>query len=122
MSATKIAPVASIDSPPIPREITCRVADLTGFGPLHFNGEQPLYHDSFIDPDGEIHPVEVEFILHHICMSIMQRAPQLTLAHDTAGYTCALKEGQAPQQGASMVEAVFRAFAEAKAQARAQAV
>ena len=98
-----------------------QIARLTGYGDLHYNGEQPLYNDSFIDPDGVMHPVEVEFLLPHICQHILHRAPNLALAKAGTAYTCVLKEGQSPAHGASLIEAVFRAFAEAKTQALARA-
>lgn len=105
--------------PPVPRDLVVRVGKLAGFA-VYFNGDQPLYKERLDDLYfGADHEVEVEFSLPMVTLRILNRAPKLTLVREDHGYLCSLKLGQQPARGASMTEAVFRAFAEAKAEAKA---
>lgn len=117
MTSPRPAPI-TVSTPELPRDLLISVAALANYGMIKFNGNQPLYDDAYVDGDGEIHAIEVEFMPTHVCQRIIDRAPDLELAKGTDGYTCVLKAGQTPGRGATLVEAVFRAFAEAKASAR----
>lgn len=100
----------------VPRDLIASVGALTGFGVIRFEDGRPLYDDCFIDAEGEMHAVEIELSLPHVCQRIMESAPGLALSKNGQDYVCALKEGHPPARGSSLIEAVFRAFIDAKAQ------
>ena len=102
----------------VPRDLVVRVGRHAGMAVYYADG-QPMYKDRSESVAGSQYEVECEFILPHVAYRIMSKAPHLALVRDGAGYTCALKVDQPPQRGASVVEAVFRAFDHAKSQAKA---
>ena len=112
---------------PVPRDLVVRVGRLAGFA-IYFVGDRAYYKQrpgvpSLVPgvPVAAGQELEVEFSLPLVTHRILLRAPKLVLLQDGTQYLCALKPAQQPARGNSLVEAVFRAFADAKANTRAVA-
>lgn len=122
-SSRPVSPPAlsSVELPAVPRDLVLQVATLAGFTVAYTAAGTPMYKTGVETLPGEEsgklyrHEVEAEFDLPRVAMKIMAGAPQLDLQRTAAGYICGLKQGAEPKTGASLVEAVFRAFVHAKA-------
>lgn len=114
-AAPRVAPNNFSATPLVPRDLVVRVGRLAGFA-VYYDGGTPYYKERS-EVFGERGEVECEFNLPHVAFRIMSMAPRLLLERDGAGYSCSLKAAQMPQHGDTLIEAVFRAFADAKSNA-----
>lgn len=119
--ADRRSPVSPATPSPIvtavPRDLVVRVGRLAGFA-VYYEAGTPFYKEA-VEFEGKVRDIEIEFLLPHICFRIMNNAPAIRVVRSDAGYQCALKAGQPLQHGGTLVEAVFRAFEQAKREAKA---